>query len=53
MNYPNSESGDHSTQSPAVKTPRSSFMDILIPIGFLVFWFVLQMWILPAAGVNT
>jgi hypothetical protein len=31
----------------------SSKMEILLILGFLVFWFALQMWILPRFGVST
>jgi hypothetical protein len=31
----------------------SAAMEILIPLGLLVFWIVLQAWILPAFGVPT
>jgi hypothetical protein len=31
----------------------SSNMEILLIIGFLVFWFALQAWILPRFGVST
>ncbi len=31
----------------------SSKMEILVIVGFLVFWFALQMWILPRFGVST
>jgi len=28
-------------------------MEILVPLGVLVVWFVLQAWILPKCGVST
>jgi hypothetical protein len=28
-------------------------MEVLIPLGLLVGWFVLQAWVLPRFGVNT
>jgi len=28
-------------------------MDFLIPVGILVGWFVLQVWVLPRFGVKT
>ncbi len=28
-------------------------MEYLIPLGIVVLWFVLQIWILPRLGVNT
>lgn len=27
--------------------------DLLLPLGVLVFWFVLNAWVLPRFGVNT
>lgn len=28
-------------------------MEILIPVGILIVWIVLQTWVLPRLGVNT
>ena len=28
-------------------------MEILIPLGILVVWIILQVWVLPRFGVNT
>ena len=28
-------------------------MDLLIILGFMIFWFALQIWILPKMGVST
>ena len=28
-------------------------MEILIPLGVLVVWFILQAWVLPCVGVKT
>lgn len=38
-----------------IATPekRGQIMEILIPIGFLVAWIILQAWVLPRFGVKT
>jgi hypothetical protein len=28
-------------------------MELLIPLGILLFWFILQAWVLPRLGVRT
>jgi len=28
-------------------------MDLLLPLGFLAAWFVLQAWVLPKFGIET
>jgi hypothetical protein len=33
--------------------PGVKIMEMLIPVGILVVWFVLQAWVLPRFGVNT
>ena len=30
-----------------------NFMELLLPLGILVVWFVLQAWVLPRFGVKT
>jgi hypothetical protein len=30
-----------------------TIMEILIPVGILVVWFILQAWVLPRFGVKT
>ncbi len=30
-----------------------NLMELLIPLGILVVWFVLQVWVLPRFGVKT
>jgi len=32
---------------------RGNLMELLIPLGILVVWFVLQVWVLPRFGVKT
>jgi hypothetical protein len=39
--------------SPAARFPGGKIMEILVPLGFLVVWFVLQAWVLPRFGVKT
>lgn len=34
-------------------TKRGNAMEMLIPLGFLVAWIILQVWILPRFGVKT
>lgn len=31
----------------------NKIMEILIPVGLLIVWFVLQAWVLPRFGVKT
>ena len=35
------------------RTGRAKIMEILIPLGILVMWIILQAWVLPRFGVNT
>lgn len=37
----------------AAKHTRGNNMELLIPIGVLVVWFILQAWVLPRLGVPT
>lgn len=39
--------------SVATTEKRGQTMEILIPIGFLVAWIILQAWVLPRFGVKT
>lgn len=32
---------------------RGTLMDLLLPLGFLAAWFVLQAWVLPKFGIET
>jgi hypothetical protein len=41
-----------SNECPA-RLPGGKIMEILVPVGFLVVWFVLQAWVLPRFGVKT
>ena len=34
-------------------TKGGNAMEMLIPLGFLVAWIILQVWVLPRAGVRT
>lgn len=36
-----------------MKTNGARMMEVLIPLGILVGWFVLQAWVLPRFGVKT
>ncbi|HEV3259776.1 MAG TPA: hypothetical protein VG013_23110 [Gemmataceae bacterium] len=40
------------TRSAAAKTGDKT-MEILIPLGVLVVWIILQIWVLPRLGVKT
>ena len=33
--------------------PGGKIMELLVPLGILVVWFVLQAWVLPRFGVKT
>lgn len=33
--------------------PRRSLLESLIPLGILAVWLILQIWVLPKAGVPT
>ncbi len=35
------------------RTWRSTMTEILVPLGFLAVWLLLQLWILPRMGVQT
>ena len=35
------------------RSPGSRIMEILVPLGILVAWIVLQAWVLPRFGVKT
>jgi hypothetical protein len=37
----------------AVRSAKGYLMEFLIPLGFLVVWFLLQAWVLPRFGVKT
>jgi hypothetical protein len=37
----------------ATRFPGGKSMEILVPLGILVVWFVLQAWVLPRFGVKT
>jgi hypothetical protein len=37
----------------ATRYSGGKIMELLIPVGILVVWFVLQAWILPRLGVQT
>jgi hypothetical protein len=37
----------------AAKHTRGNNMELLIPIGVLAVWFILQAWVLPRLGVPT
>ena len=39
-------------QTPAGQR-RKQTMDVLIPLGILAIWIILQIWVLPKAGVPT
>jgi len=32
---------------------RGKIMELLIPVGIIIVWFVLQAWVLPRFGVKT
>jgi hypothetical protein len=50
--HPNNSPMSSSTTSG--KNMRWSMkMELLIPLGILVIWFVLQVWVLPRFGVKT
>jgi hypothetical protein len=38
---------------PATENRGGKKMEILIPLGILVVWLVLQLWLLPRFGVKT
>jgi hypothetical protein len=35
------------------ESKKGSAMEILVPLGILVGWFILQIWVLPRFGVRT
>ena len=39
--------------SATARFPGGKIMEILVPLGILVVWFVLQAWVLPRFGVKT
>jgi hypothetical protein len=45
--------GKDGLERPSFNSEGSSKMEILIPLGVLVVWFLLQVWILPKFGVST
>lgn len=55
MAQSNTEYADEADQSAShYRSNRGRGMtDLLIIIGFVGFWFALQMWILPSFGVST
>ena len=37
----------------AARSPGGKIVELLVPLGILVVWFVLQAWVLPRFGVKT
>lgn len=41
------------SNNPAPAKSGGRTMEILIPLGFLLVWIILQVWVLPRLGVKT
>lgn len=39
--------------APTSRFPTGKVMELLVPLGILVAWVVLQVWVLPRLGVKT